>query len=382
MCILKKYNPLIRKMMVFTVIFFVCLLSSFSAYSAVPVLKNIRYHYILNDNILRIDYDLAFSGSGSVNISFRCSSDGGRTFNIIPHSLVGDFGSVSPSNDKKIFWAIFIDNPSLNTGTTIIQMLAGDADHNLIYLSKGDTEMILIPGGSYRMGSYDAPDGMPIYGDELPDHVVSVDGFYMDTYEVTNKQYEAFMVATGHTAPLYWNDLRFNNQNNPVVGVTWNDAVAYCVWAGKRLPTEAEWEMAARGGQVSREFPWGNLLDPDSRRYANYAGIGGPDVWYDTSPVRSFAPNDYGLFDMIGNAYEWCSDYYDFSYYTVSETNNPKGPTVPPTDRVTRVLRGGSCYDGFFPSYLRSATRYSYDPETIETKDAIIGFRCAMGVPK
>ncbi|MEK7396344.1 MAG: formylglycine-generating enzyme family protein [Candidatus Poribacteria bacterium] len=382
MCGLKKYNPLIRKMMVFTVIFFVCLLSSFSAYSAVPVLKNINCSYLGDDKILRIEYNLAYPGSGDVNISFVASSDGGKNFDIIPISVSHDIGNVIPGNGKKIDWKIVNDYPTLNPETLMVRMLAGDADHNLIYISKGNTEMVLIPGGSFRMGSYDAPDGMPIYGDELPDHIVSVDGFYMDAHEVTNSQYAAFMSATGHTAPLYWNDSRYNDPDKPVVGVTWNDAVAYCNWIGKRLPTEAEWEMAARGGQIGREFPWGNLLDSDSLNYANYAAIGGPDVWEDTSPVCSFLPNDYGLFDMIANAYEWCSDYYDFFYYAVSETNNPKGPTDPPTERVTRVLRGGSCYDGFFPSYLRSATRYSYDPETIETKDAIIGFRCVMDVPK
>ena len=363
-------------MMVFTVIFLSCLLLSISAYSSVPVLKNISYHFMFDDNLLRIDYDLSFAGPGSANISFRCSNDGGKTFNIIPHSLAGDFGSVNPGNGKKIFWAIFVDYPSLSPNNTTIQMLAGDVDHNLIYLSKGNTDMVLIPSGSFRMGSYDAPDGMPIYGDELPDHVVSVDSFYIDTCEVTNSQYAAFMSATGHAAPLYWSDPRFTGNDKPVVGVTWNDAVAYCNWIGKRLPTEAEWEKAARGGQVSREFPWGNELN---RNYANYAGIEGIDVWYDTAPVRSFAPNDYGLFDTVGNAYEWCSDYYDFFYYTVSETNNPQGPSE---EQPTRSLRGGSCYDGFFPSYLRSATRYSYDPATIETKDAIIGFRCVMDIPE
>jgi len=380
----KKHNPIIRKMMLFTVIFFIYLLASLSAYSAVPVVNNIDYRYLAADKILRIEYNLAYSGAGSVNISFVVSSDGGKNFGIVPVSVSGDIGSVMPGNGKRIDWKIVDDYPTLDPHTMVVRILAGDADHNLIYISKG-VDMVLIPSETFRMGSYDTPDGMPIYGDEIPDHIVTVDSFYMNVTEVTNRQYWQVMYP-GHWAsgkPRYWDDPKFNDSSNipntddrPVVGVTWDSAVTYCNLVGKRLPTEAEWEMAARGGQVSREFPWGNLLDSDSRNYANYAGIGGPDVWEDTAPVSSFLPNDYGLFDIIGNAYEWCSDYYEFYYYTISDnSNNPKGPS----SGITRSLRGGSCYDGFFPSYLRSATRYSYSPSPT---DGIVGFRCIMDVPK
>lgn len=381
MRVLKECNPLIKKMMVFAVIFFACLLSSISAYSAVPVVKDINYRYLAADKIFRIEYNLVYPGAGGVNISFVVSSDGGKNFNVVPVSVSGDIGSVMPGNGKRIDWKIAVDYPTLDPNNIIVRILAGDADHNLVYISNG-VDMVLIPGGSYRMGSYDTPDGMPIYGDEIPDHVVSVDSFYMNVREVTNRQYWLFMISTGRwpsAKPTYWDDPKFNDSSaipnvddRPVVGVTWDNAVAYCNWAGKRLPSEAEWERAARGGQVSREFPWGNTID---RRYGNFAGIDGPDVWENTSPVCSFLPNDYGLFDIIGNAYEWCSDYYDFLYYTVSETNNPKGPS----EGLTRALRGGSCYDGFFPSYLRSATRYSYSPSPT---DGIVGFRCVMDVPK
>lgn len=376
MCIYKKtaYNSLAKKMTAFAIIFFIYLLTSISVYSDVPVIKNLNYNYIGDEKIIKILYDLAYPGSGGVNISIVASNDGGKTFNIIPMTVNGDIGNVMPGTGKQINWKILTDYPSIDPLAVKIRLLASDADHNLTYFSAGGTDMVLIPAGTFRMGSYDTPDGMPIYGDELPDHYVTIsNSFYMDTHEVTNAQYAEFLIATGRQAPLYWNDPRFNDPNKPVVGVTWEDAVAYCNWVGKRLPTEAEWEMAARGGQVSREFPWGNTID---RRYGNFASVEGPDVWYDTAPIRSFLPNDFGLFDMIGNAYEWCSDYYDFSYYSETPSVDPQGPSDP---QPTRVIRGGSCYDGFFPSYLRHATRFSYDPNT---RDGIIGFRCVMDIPK
>ncbi len=375
MCVNKKteYRRFNKKMMVSAIIFFVYLLTSLSVYSDVPVVKNFIYYYIGADKIMKIRYDLAYPGSGGVNISIVASNDEGKTFNIIPMTTTGDIGNVMPGNGKQINWKILTDYPTIDPLSIKIRLLAGDADHNITYFTAGGSDMVLIPAGTFRMGSYDTPDGMPIYGDELPDHYVNItNSFYMDTHEVTNAQYALFLIATGRQAPLYWNDPRFNAPDKPVVGVTWEDADAYARWVGKRLPTEAEWEMAARGGCVSREFPWGNTID---RRYGNFASVEGPDVWYDTAPVRSFLPNDFGLFDMIGNAYEWCSDYYDFSYYSESEANDPQGPST----GLTRVLRGGCCYDGFFPSYLRSATRYSYDPTT---RDGIIGFRCVKDVPK
>lgn len=368
-------NHLGNRITAFSVVFLICLLFSLNAYSAVPVVSNIRFQFIVADNVIRTWYDLSYSGTGNVGISIEASSDGGKNFNIMPYMVAGDIGNVSPGSDKKIGWFIGLEYPSLDPHSVIIRIIASNVDHTLRYIKLADTTMVLIPAGNFQMGSFDSPDGMPIYGDELPDHIVYVNSFYMDPNEVTNAQYAEFMNATGHTPPLYWADARFNAPQQPVVGVTWEDATAYCNWVGKRLPTEAEWERAARGG-FGYEFPWGNTLNRD---YGNFASIEGPDTWYDTSPVRSFLPNDYGLFDMIGNVYEWCMDYYHFSYYSVSPSNNPLAPEVLDEQVAeTRSLRGGSCYDGFFPSYLRSATRYSYYPSTV---NGIVGFRCVMNVP-
>ena len=121
--------------------------------------------------------------------------------------------------------------------------------------------MVLIPAGSFKMGSNNGKDN------EKPVHTVYVDAFYMDKYEVTNAQYRKFMSATGHREPKYWDYSDYNQPNQPVVAVSWNDATAYARWAGKRLPTEAEWEKAARGGLEGREYPWGDTIDSSKARY-------------------------------------------------------------------------------------------------------------------
>ena len=167
----------------------------------------------------------------------------------------------------------------------------------------------------------------------------SIPAFYMDKYEVTNAQYREFMRATEHREPSSWDNDDYNQPNRPVVGVNWHDAVAYANWAGKRLPTEAEWEFAARGGLVGKRYPWGDD-EEIARDHANYQGTGGKDKWEYCAPVGSFKPNGYGLFDMTGNAYEWCQDWHDYN-------------------ESSRVLRGGSWNYGTY--YLRVANRsYNY----------------------
>ena len=213
----------------------------------------------------------------------------------------------------------------------------------------GGAEMVVIPAGEFLMGS---PEGEGD-DDEHPQHKVFVDTFYMDKYEVTNAQYKQFMDATGHKTPGFWDDEEYNQPNHPVVGVDWYDAKAYCQWAGKRLPTEAEWEKAARGGLVGKKYPWGDNITHDD---ANYSDTGGKDTWSGTSPVGSFAPNGYGLYDMAGNVWEWCSDWFDSGYYETSPEQNPAGPSSGPC----RVLRGGSWLG--IETYLRAACRDYGDP--------------------
>ncbi len=221
--------------------------------------------------------------------------------------------------------------------------------------------MVLIPKGEFLMGSDDSDY------DEKPAHKVFIDDFYIDIYEVTNAQYKKFMDETGHESPGFWNNSSFNAPNQPVVGVSWNDAVEYCKWIGKRLPTEAEWEKAAKGGLVDKKYPWGNNITYDD---ANFFGTGGKDIWNQTAPVGSFAPNGYGLYDVIGNVWEWCSDWYSESYYSESSSQNPKGPN----NGYYRVLRGGAWNLGL--EYLYTTKRYSRDPNSRFYNDQ--GFRCVM----
>ena len=178
--------------------------------------------------------------------------------------------------------------------------------------------MVLIPAGEFQMGSN---DGEP---DEKPVHTVYVDAFYMDVTEVTNVQYKKFVDANpqwkkSHISDgdylKHWNGNRYptGKGNHPVVYVSWYSAMAYAAWAGKRLPTEAEWEKAARGRLVGKKYPWGDLIDFSK---ANYDSMG-------TTTVGSYPPNRYGLYDMGGNVWEWCLDMYDVDFYKNSPRHNP-----------------------------------------------------------
>jgi iron(II)-dependent oxidoreductase len=186
-------------------------------------------------------------------------------------------------------------------------------------------EMVLIPAGSFRIGSDE-------FEDESPVHEVYLDDFYIDRYEVTNAQYEIFLKTTGHRPPLTWEKPGFSMPDQPVIGVSWEDAVAYAKWAGKRLPTEAEWEKAARGTD-GRRYPWGNIWSEGKCHSVGKSIPAGP------APVGSFPEgvSPYGCHDMAGNAWEWCADWFAEDYYEYSEHRNPKGPP----DGSWHVLRGG-----------------------------------------
>ena len=240
--------------------------------------------------------------------------------------------------------------------------------------------MHLIPAGEFQMGNafFDEDlfkkerilnEGLP---HEAPVHTVVVDAFYMEVTEVTNAMYQQFMDKTGHREPRYG----LHKPSYPVFGVSWHDAMAYAQWAGKRLPTEAEWEYAARGGLVGARYPWGDKI---THNEANYSGIGDRDQFGTTAPVGSFPPNGYGLYDMAGNVWEWCLDAYDAKFYANSPRINPisGGPIEQIVmnfrhDSAPRVSRGGSWEVG--KDFLRVSNRNLRNTPTFTWIDR--GFRC------
>ena len=303
--------------------------------------------------------------------------------------------------------------------------------------------MVWIPSGQFQMGGKDK-QSRP---DEGPIHQVAVDGFWMDATEVTNAEFAEFVAATGYitiaekapnweelkkalppdtpkphdsllqaaslvfkptNGPVALNDFGAwwewvpkaswrqpqgpkssieEKMDHPVVHVSWFDAMAYAEWAGKRLPTEAEWEWAARGGLEKNTYPWGAENPKEGKAKSNIWEGDFPynnslrDQFFFTAPVGSFESNPFGLFDMAGNVWEWCSDWYDYNYYqTVSSKviANPKGPQnsydpyMPYTDQ--KVMRGGSflCNDAYCTGY-RVASRMKSSPDTGLQHT---GFRC------
>jgi len=245
----------------------------------------------------------------------------------------------------------------------------------LSYTQEG-SEMVLIPAGEFIMGADEH------YG-EGPAHKVYLEAFYIDKYEVTNLQYCAFLNKVGNQAQggvpcLYLKDSKIEHKNgrftpihgyekHPVTQVTWYGAMAYSSWRKCRLPTEAEWEKALRGGFEGRTYSWGDEIDPSM---ANY----GQDT-ENTTPVGSYPYNGYGLYDMTGNVWEWCNDWYAFDYYSTSPYRNPTGPDK----GDARIVRGGG-WEGpvhVYAKYLRCSFRHFLKPENTTF---YLGFRCAKSL--
>ncbi|HEY3840521.1 MAG TPA: formylglycine-generating enzyme family protein [Bryobacteraceae bacterium] len=229
-------------------------------------------------------------------------------------------------------------------------------------------DMVTIPAGSFTMGrtkltSDDKTNMRPhVLLDDRPAHTVTIGSFKLDSTEVTNAQYQKFVAATRHRIPYHWQNGQPPHDSGalPIYNVSWDDADAYCHWAGKRLPTEAEWERAARGGLDSVDYPWGEKATPKQARYNVDTGPG---------PVAFFPPNAFGLYDMAGNVSEWTADWFAGDYYQRGENQDPKGP---PTGDY-KVIRGGAFSDSaaritvFFRNWVRPTQR---TPN--------IGFRCAQ----
>ena len=218
--------------------------------------------------------------------------------------------------------------------------------------------MVLVRGGAYSIGS-DAGER-----DEAPVHSVILDPFYIDVTEVTNAEFRKFVAATGYVSEGQWTAYAgAGRERHPVASVTWNDASAYAEWAGKRLPTEHEWEAAARGGLAGSLFPTGDRLTADDATY-NFV----VDETIRTTPVGEKPANAYGLHDVAGNVWEWCSDWYASDAYRRVTPNNPPGPER----GAARVMRGGSWNERSVA--CRVSNRLEMTPTII---GFVFGFRCA-----
>lgn len=253
---------------------------------------------------------------------------------------------------------------------TFVEWVSGPAQAQQQEITgKDGAPMVLVPAGEFTMGSTDGSE------DEKPVHQVSLDAYYLDKYEVTVGRYAKFLDATGFNGPPKWTTMdQPLHQKRPIVNVDWSDASNYCEWAGKRLPTEAEWEKAARGAD-GRIYPWGN--EPPDPLRANY----GKEKWNNHDALQPVGQlkdgkSPYGIYDLAGNVWEWVSDWYDPDYYTTSPPQNPKGPK----SGKYKVLRGGS-WD-LAPENLRSTRRDLNIPlapsyESPAYRNFNSGFRCA-----
>jgi formylglycine-generating enzyme required for sulfatase activity len=223
-------------------------------------------------------------------------------------------------------------------------------------------DSVIIPAGSFLMGCDEGQDN------ERPVHRIWLDSFGIGKFPVTNREYKICVEAKAVPPPPFWSEPMFGHPEQPVVGVTWNEAVAYCQWLSDRvekvfrLPTEAEWERAARGGREGALYPWGDE-PPDTRRYSGIdEATGGPPR------VGSGEVNDFGLYAMSEGVHEWCSDYYAYNYYRDAPEKNPQGPS----SGQRRASRGGSWRHRI--KFSRCAARSSLPPEF---KYADYGFRIA-----
>ncbi len=370
-------------------------------------------------------------------------------FGILLTLSIGANGQIKPSSQKTDTKK---DSTAKSCCTTAIPNrfgLKSSSKFNVVKDGKMPTAknpegMVWIPGGMFSMGG----DNNQARQDEFPKHTVKLDGFFMDVTEVTNAQFAKFVAATGYITTaekdINWEDLKkqlpsdtskpedeilkaaslvfvptesevslqdysqwwswshganwkhpkgiesdiVGKENLPVVHISWDDANAYCQWAGKRLPTEAEWEFAARGGLEKNTYVWGNDSVVDEKKQCNYwQGIfpyknDVTDGFFGSAPVKSFSPNGYGLYDMAGNVWEWCADNYNYNYYDEFEkvqiTNNPKGPlkSYDPDEPLVakKVMRGGSflCNESYCSGYRVSARMKSSPDSSMEH----LGFRC------
>lgn len=372
------------------------LLNSPVAYAnSAPVVTNVVAVQIAGTGQVRVTYDVSDADGDQVTARLVCSSNNGASFDLLPVTVSGDVNvAMTAGPGKQIIWDAAADYP----GRYWAQVVAK------VYASDGPAlagEMVFIPAGNFIMGTLGGPSN------EQPQHTVYLDAYYIDKFEVTNAEYQLFIDGGGYTTqafwssagwtwktgngvaePAYWGNDSYRSGSGwpsfPVIGISWYEAEAYANFAGKRLPTEAEWEKAARGTDA-RLYPWGATIDASR---ANYAGSGDPYEsgsaqitpvgFYDgrlfPNPVfqTTDSPSPYGCYDVAGNAWEWIKDWYSDAYYSGSPSSNPQGPI----SGTSRGLRGGSWSTD--TTNMRCAIRYCYTPTN---RAHNYGFRCTKTAP-
>jgi formylglycine-generating enzyme required for sulfatase activity len=383
-----------------------CLLLASTACAADPVVSNVRVSQQSGKKLVDITYNVSDSDSSSLSVLVAISTNDGTTFGL-PAPSMSDAGSVksigngvTPGNDRKVVWNAGADWNGQFSSVVRAKITADDS-------------MVLIPAGNFSMGDNFYEGG----GYEQPVHTVYVSAFLMDKYEVTKAKWdEVYSWAISH-AYSFNNAGSSKSSAHPVQTVNWYDCVKWCnarsqkegrtpcytvsgnvyktgqsepdcAWSanGYRLPTEAEWEKAARGGVSGRRFPWSDV-DTIQHGRANYYSVSSTNISYDTSPTRgyhplckangnpytspvgAFAPNGYGLYDMAGNVWECCWDW--IGPYNSGSQTDPHGPATV----SGRVLRGGCCLDLAYNS--RVAYRIAYGSSTASE---LIGFRAVMHI--
>lgn len=406
--------------------------------NSAPVVSNVTASQ-RTDGSKQVDirYNLADADGDACAVSVVVSNDGGSTWTVPASTFDGGSAvgaGVTPGIGKLIVWDCKLDLPGAFGSQYKVRVCADDG--------QGPPGMVLIPAGQFKMGDQSVPyEG---YTDERPDHWVYVDAFYIDRYEVTKSLWDtvrAWAASNGYSDLVTGSG---KGANHPVQGVNWYDCVKwtnarsqkdgrtpcyytnsglttvyktgqlapYVKWDanGYRLPTEAEWEKAARGGAAGRRFPWSDT-DTIQHARANYYSVtyssydkgptpGNHPVWNGTDPDTSAVgffdgslrykadfnwpgtatsyqttngANGYGLYDMAGNVWEWCNDWYSSTYYSSSPYSNPRGPT----SGTYRVLRGSGW--NYYANYCRVAARNPYEP--VSRSVGLLGFRCVVGMP-
>ncbi|HHZ92648.1 TPA: hypothetical protein EYN98_00535 [Candidatus Poribacteria bacterium] len=385
-----------------------------------PIITNARVQQVPNTTLVEILYDLEDLDGDLVTIAIDISSDGGETFNVPAESFSGDVGlNILSGFDKRIIWYAGIDIPHV-LGVDYVAKITGDdgfdiekeeevleeepigeegltrpptdltrpptdltgpptEEKPISYEIRGDQEIVwlkdgsvmrFVRGGEFDMGSNQSPE-------EFPTHPVSVSSFYMDVNEITVGQYKLFIEETDYKPPN-WKDVAIysHTDDHPMIEVNWYDAMSYAEWSDKRLPTEAEWEYAARGGLIHNTYVWGNE-GPDLEE-ANYG-----NTIKQTTVGGAYEPNGYGLHDMSGNVWEWCLDEFQGDFYAKSDRVNPLAGELLLEEILSnykligteRVSRGGSFET--FPAFIRVSFRDSRPPSWKYNR---VGFRCIIPI--